>query len=56
MAGISFMLMTYEFEFMEYTTLDGRPSIRGPQMRPNFAGSGVVPPDGDFRVKITKRW
>ena len=56
MAAVAFIVLTFDFEYIENTTIDGRPTARSPQMKADFAGSGAVPPDGDIRVRITKRW
>jgi len=55
MAAIALMILRFDFEVLGYVKMDGTRSDRGPRLDEEFAGSGVMPPDRDMRVRLRKR-
>jgi len=55
MVAIALMILRFDFEMLGYVKMDGTRSDRGPRLDEEFAGSGVMPPDRDMRVRLRKR-
>lgn len=53
---IAMLLSGFEFEFVEWVTMDGRESDRPPRNNPKYEGAGCMPPDGDMKVRMKRVW
>jgi hypothetical protein len=54
MAAAAIMILKFDVEPLGWVTLCGKTSKRAARPDEKFAGSGVLPPDRDMMVKITR--
>lgn len=54
MAAAAIMILKFDIEPQGWVTLGGKTSERAARPDENFAGAGVLPPDRDMMVKITR--
>ena len=55
LGAVAMALLTFDFEFLGFVDDKGQPSEGFPALKNIMSGSGVVPPGGDMRVRITRR-
>jgi hypothetical protein len=56
MLTIAMLVTKFEFEFVEWVTVDGKPSDRPPKNDPKYSGAAGVPPDRDMKVRMKRIW
>lgn len=56
MITIAMLVSRFDIEFVDWTTLDGRPSDRPARNDDRWAGGAAVPPDRDMKVRVKKLW
>lgn len=55
MAGVALVIASFDFEVLGYTKRDGTNCGRAPGMTESCHGMGLVPPNGDIRVRMKRR-
>ncbi|KAF3765693.1 putative cytochrome P450 [Cryphonectria parasitica EP155] len=50
------LLAKFDFEFLEWTKLDGTKSDRPAQDDERYTGMAAMPPDRDMKVRLKRRW
>lgn len=54
MAAIALIVLKFDIEPLEWVTLDGKKSTRPAKPDEGYAGSGILPPDRDLMVRLTR--
>jgi hypothetical protein len=55
LTAVAMFIWKFEVEFLEFVTMDGGKSDRGPELDRSTAGAGAVVPDRDLRVRLKRR-
>ena len=55
LAAVAILIWKFEVEFLEFVTMEGEKSERGPEQDGWNVGSGAVVPDRDLRVRLKKK-
>lgn len=55
MAAVAMMMLTFDFEFLEYVDHEGKSSPSFPGLRDMLPGSVAMNPKGDLKVRATRR-
>ena len=55
LGAVALVLLTFDFEFLGFVDLEGKPTAGFPGLKSVMSGGGVIPPGGDMRVRITRR-
>ncbi|OCL09863.1 cytochrome P450 [Glonium stellatum] len=55
LGSVAMMLLAFEFDVVGFVDEQGRSKKHFPTLRNTFSGSGVMPTDGDIRVKMRRR-
>ena len=53
--AVAIFIWKFEVEFVEFITMDGKKSDRGPELDIRNVGAGAVVPDRDLRVRLRRR-
>lgn len=53
---VAILLSRFEFEFVEWVTMDGKKSDRPPRNNSKWEGAGGLPPDVDMKVRMKRVW
>ena len=57
MATLAIIVTTFDVEFIEWTSLDGKTkSDRPAKDNLAYSGSAAMPPDRDMKVRWRRRW
>ena len=55
LAAVAILICKFEVEFLEFVTMEGGKSERGPEQDGRNVGSGAVVPDRDLMVRLKRR-
>lgn len=56
LVSVALLLLEFEVEKGDFVGQDGKPVKTPPKPRADYAGGGIMPPDGDLMVRLRRRW
>lgn len=55
LAAAALLILKFDIKPLKWVTLNGKPSDRPAKPDENYAGAGILPPDRDLMVNLTRR-